>query len=258
MIDMQNTQPTYALSLKKVGINDLILPIAIVQENTDLQHTIANISVATSLDENHKGTHMSRLIESILSSCEKIEQDTLKNIAENLLIRLDAKNAYISFDFPYFIEKKSPHTQKIAPVSYSCKLTYQINENKHSYSYTLKIPVMTLCPCSKAISQYGAHSQRAFIDLSVTINEHIHFEKLIKIAENTASSPIYTLLKREDEKCITEQAYDNPTFVEDVARNLAQEIHKLKEIHSFTLSVESIESIHNHNAFASIDSSSFL
>jgi GTP cyclohydrolase I len=181
----------------------------------------------------------------------------IKSCVESMVEKLDAKSAYLKFDFKYFIDKKSPITDISAPMCYDCTFegileNYQEEDEEYNFYLGVKVPVTTLCPCSKEISNYGAHNQRAIVSVKVTYpeDEHVWIEDLVTSIEKTASSELYPLLKREDEKYVTEHAYDNPKFVEDVLRDVVLMLRNDDKIDSFEVECESLESIHNHSAWA--------
>lgn len=256
-LDVQNSKDTRGVDIQKVGIKHLELPLTIQRKNDSNQVVNAKVRVNVSLPRHYKGTHMSRFLE-VLSEWK--HKDLLgvdiKGCLATIIKKLNAKSGELEFRFKYFIEKKSPVTKKPAPMGYDCCFEgiLGINEGKEDYKFILgvRVPVTTLCPCSKEISQYGAHNQRAIITVRVSYNEgnHIWIEDLIKIIEKCGSSEVYPLLKRPDEKYVTEKAYSNPKFVEDVLRDVVLELRANKIINSFEVECEAFESIHNHSAWA--------
>lgn len=256
-LDVQNAKDNRGIDIQKVGIKHLELPLTIQRKNDTNQIVNAQVRVNVSLPRHYKGTHMSRFIE-VLSEWE--HKDLLgvdiKGCLATIIKKLNAQSGELEFRFKYFVEKKSPVTKKPAPIGYDCCFEgiLEINEGKEDYKFILgvRVPVTTLCPCSKEISEFGAHNQRAVITVKVSYNEgnHIWIEDLIKTIEKCGSSEVYPLLKRPDEKFVTEKAYSNPKFVEDVLRDVVLELRANKIINSFEVECEAFESIHNHSAWA--------
>lgn len=258
MKDVQNQSDTRGIEIQKVGIKGLELPLTVQRKDA---HDIVIYSVATAgvtLPAHYKGTHMSRFVE-ILNEwrLKKTLSVNIKSCLETIVKRLDAKSGYLKFDFKYFIDKKSPISGTIAPMCYDCffeGVLDNYNEDDEEYKFYLgaKVPVTTLCPCSKEISKYGAHNQRALVSVKITYpeDEHIWLEDLIQNIEKCASSELYPILKREDEKYVTEHAYENPKFVEDILRDVVILLRSNQVIDSFEVECESLESIHNHSAWA--------
>ena len=256
MKDVQNQTDSRGVEIQKVGIKNFELPILIQRKDAEDKVIYASATCGVSLPAHYKGTHMSRFVEVLNEWREKKSLD-IKSCVQAMVERLEAKSAYLKFDFKYFIDKKSPITGIAAPMCYDCffeGVLDNYNEEDEEYRFFLgvKVPVTTLCPCSKEISKYGAHNQRAIISVKVTYPEdkHIWLEELVSSIEKTASSELYPLLKREDEKFVTEYAYDNPKFVEDVLRDVVLLLRNNDKIDSFEVECESIESIHNHSAWA--------
>lgn len=249
--DIQNQSPDISLPINNVGIKALRVRMQIPDCPSGLQHTIATCSLGVRLSQTKRGAHMSRFIEALNSWNAILEKDSVRQLLEELCLRLDSSCSMASFSFPFFARKNSP-SGKAADMAYECGLTAQLSGSSLSLSLSLEIPVMTVCPCSMAICDVGAHSQRALIRLRLDLADFIDLPQFIKNMENCASSGVYTLLKREDEKLVTETAFAHPAFVEDVARRTALMLEKEKNILAFDVEVESMESIHNHNAFASI------
>lgn len=214
--------------------------------------------MSVSLPSHYKGTHMSRFVECLNDWKEKrLLGVDIEGCVQDLVERLDAKSSYIKFSFKYFVDKKSPVTNITAPMCYDCSFEgilsdYGDEDEEYKFILGVKVPVTTLCPCSKEISDYGAHNQRAIVSVKVSYDrdEHIWIEDLIKMVEDNSSCGLYSLLKREDEKFVTEHAYNNPKFVEDVLRDVVLALRNNDIVDSFTVECESIESIHNHSAWA--------
>ena len=253
MEDVQNSPAQVAIPIDRVGLKNLTLPIVVKDRATGSQHTVATVDIGVDLPAAFKGTHMSRFVEVLETWNEKLDYASMKRLLETIKSRLNAHKAFVLFRFPYFIRKNAPATQSAGLVCYNCVLTGELEGDALSFLLEVKVPVMTVCPCSKAISDEGAHSQRAEVHISVRMENFSWLEDFIDCAEASGSSPIYTVLKREDEKYVTEDAFANPTFVEDVVRNVAQRIEAHGNITWYKVEVESFESIHCHNAFASIE-----
>lgn len=258
MEDVQNNPAPVAMPIDRVGLKNLSLPIVVKDRATGHQHTVANVDIGVDLPAEFKGTHMSRFVEVLETWKEELDYASFKILLETIKERLHARKAFVLFRFPYFIRKKAPATKSAGLVCYECCLTGELNSEEHakpSFLLEVKVPVMTVCPCSKAISDEGAHSQRAIIHIAVRMSGFSWLEDFIDLAELSGSSPIYTVLKREDEKYVTEHAFAEPTFVEDVVRNVAQRIEQHGQVSWYKVEVESFESIHCHNAFACIERS---
>jgi len=256
--DTQNLKDTRGVDIQKVGINHLELPLNIQRKNQSNQVVNAEARVTVSLPRHYKGTHMSRFVE-VLSEWEN--KDLLgvdiKGCLATIIKKLNAQSGELKFKFKYFIDKKSPVSRLSFPMSYECSFDGILNNSgkeDEEYKFTLgvKVPVTTLCPCSKEISECGAHNQRAIVSVKVSYDEenHIWIEDLIKTVEKCASCEIYPLLKRVDEKFVTEKAYNNPKFVEDILRDVVLSLRENKAINSFEVECEAFESIHNHSAWA--------
>lgn len=253
MKDIQNTQDNRNVDIQKVGIKHVELPLIIQRKNASDKVVYATARVCVSLPRDYKGTHMSRFVE-ILNEwrTKDLLGIDIKGCLEKIINKLHAKSGELEFDFKYFINKKSPVTKLSAPMCYDCSFEGRIDEHGYKFILGVKVPVTTLCPCSKEISDYGAHNQRAIISVKVSYEEteHVWLEDLIELIESCASSPVYTLLKRRDEKYVTEKAWENPRFVEDVLREVVVKLRRLRTVKEFEVDCEALESIHNHSAWA--------
>ena len=256
--DTQNLKDSRGVDIQKVGINNLEFPLCIQRKNDTNQIVNAKVRANVSLPKHHKGTHMSRFIEvlSIWKTKNLLGID-IKGCVAAIIKRLDAKCGELKFTFKYFIDKKAPVTGFTSPMSYECSFEGILNnygEESEDYKFILgvKVPVTTLCPCSKSISKYGAHNQRAIIKVKISYDEknQIWIEDLIRLVEDCASCEIYPLLKRPDEKFVTERAYENPKFVEEILRDIVVKLRENPVINSFEVDCEALESIHNHSAWA--------
>lgn len=255
MKDVQKEKSSIPLSIEKVGIKEISYPIRVLKKDNSIQHTIAKLNLAVELPANIRGTHMSRFIELIEKHKQDINGQSINQIIKDIAKVFDAKKGYIEITFPFFIEKRAPVSRRSSIMQTICGYKNNIDNNKIETSLIVKVTVTTLCPCSKEISKYGAHNQKAFINLEIGEKEFIWFEDIIDTVEQCASAPIYPLLKREDEKFVTEQAYDNPRFVEDLVREVYKKLlEKYKDrITRIKIEVESDESIHQHKAYAIIE-----
>jgi len=250
--DIQNQHDDRNLDVDKVGIKDIQYPIVLSDKVKGSQHTVASINMYVKLPHNFKGTHMSRFVEILSKHSNDINLHSVDKILEEMKERLDSEESFIELSFNYFMNKMAPVSGQSAMMDYACRYVGSSGQSGRDQILSIKVPVMTLCPCSKEISSYGAHNQRSFISISVRMKKMIWIEDLISLAESCGSSPIYPLLKREDEKYVTEKSYENPAFVEDVVRNVASKLMEEDRVTWFEVSSENIESIHNHSAYAVI------
>lgn len=251
--DTQNQSDKREIPIDKVGIKNLKYPITVKDKENGIQHTVATISMTVDLPKEFKGTHMSRFVE-VLMNKKDIHIDSIFEILMEMQNKLNAKTAHIEMDFPYFKEKLAPVSKKPSLIDYRIKFHAVMNNDKKDVIMTVVVPVKTLCPCSKNISKYGAHNQRGEVTVAVRFNDLVWFEDIINIVEQSASSELFTLLKRDDEKYVTEKAYENPVFVEDVVRNVVLKLKQNDKILWYHVEAENFESIHNHNAYAMIES----
>lgn len=256
--DVQNQKDLRNIPIQKVGVKDVEIPLRIerkTQDNTPLTEVVyAKAKMSVSLPSHFKGTHMSRFIQ-ILNDYQKetLVSTDIEQILFDMKKRLDAKDAYLKFNFKYFIKKQAPVSKLESLMCHDCAFEGEIDEeNNYNFFLIVKVPITTLCPCSKEISKYGAHNQRALLSIKISYDndKHIWLEDLIEMAQNCASSEIYPLLKREDEKFVTECAYENPKFVEDVIRDIVSKLNENEIINFYEVEVEAFESIHAHNAWA--------
>ncbi|ABR30398.1 GTP cyclohydrolase [Thermosipho melanesiensis] len=254
MKDVQSEKDTREIPLKHVGIKKLKYPVQVLDRENKVQNTVADINMYVDLPKDFRGTHMSRFLEVFNKFHLKIDPKTIKKILDDLKQTLKAQSAKIEIMFPYFLKKKAPVTKIESYMEYLCGFSAYDGPQKCEFYTIVEVSVQTLCPCSKEISKYNAHNQRANVRIEVETSELVWFEELIEIAEDSASVPLFSLLKRPDEKFVTEKAYENPKFVEDVARDIAIRLKDNPKINWFKVEVESYESIHNHNAFACVDS----
>lgn len=258
LADMQKTPDTRGVQIDHVGICDLTYPIVVLDRQNQRQQATGKIAVSVSLPHHFKGTHMSRFLEVLAAHQGEITMHTLPVILHELKTRLAAEAARLEVEFTYFVQRQAPVSGLAAPMDYRCAFIGESGKDGESFLLRVEVPVSTLCPCSKVISDYGAHNQRGYVTMSVRPRRDdtvdgwhlIWIEELIDVAERSASAPIYPLLKRVDERHVTMQAYDNPVFVEDVVRNVAGRLREDERIASFEVRAVNLESIHNHSAFA--------
>ncbi|SNB47927.1 GTP cyclohydrolase FolE2 [Geobacter sp. DSM 9736] len=252
MPDMQKTRDPRNIPINKVGVKDISYPIIVMDKNKTLQHTVARVNMYVDLPHHFKGTHMSRFIEILNHYRENIALDKLEVILQRMKEKLGASRAHLEMEFPYFVEKQAPVSKAKSLMEYTCEFIASLADT-FDFILGIRIPVTSLCPCSKELSRYGAHNQRSTITVRVRYREFIWIEDIIELIESCGSSPVYSLLKREDEKFVTEQAFENPKFVEDIVREATQKLMGSDNITWFAVEAENYESIHKHSAYASIE-----
>ena len=250
--DVQNTSDKRHLDIDQVGIRAIKHPVIVKDRSGGIQHTIANFNMYVHLPHNFKGTHMSRFVEILNENIEAISVDSFETILNQTLERLESKACDIEMTFPYFINKKAPISGVMSLLDYEVSFIGKIVHGKFINTTKVLVPVTSLCPCSKNISDYGAHNQRSHVTVTVQTNKLLWIEDIVEMIEKQASSELYGLLKRPDEKFVTERAYDNPKFVEDMVRDIATELNNHESINNFVVESENFESIHNHSAYALI------
>ena len=262
MEDVQSRLDGRGVALDEVGVTGLRYPIVVLDRARGQQHTVAQIAMSVNLPHQFKGTHMSRFLEVLNEHRGEVTMNTLPAILQSVQDRLQAESARIEVAFPYFLEREPPVTAARALMDYSCAFVGRRYGGRNDFMLRVETPITTLCPCSKAISDYGAHNQRGYVTIDIKgqtdeKGEHrlIWIEELIEIAERSASAPVYPLLKRPDERHVTMQAFDNPVFVEDVVRNVAIELQAETRISWFRIHARNDESIHNHSVFAQLEGS---
>lgn len=254
MVDVQNRRDKRKIDIDKVGIKNIRYPISLLDKFTTVQHTVADINMYVSLPKRFKGTHMSRFVEILNKYQREIDINNLEEILKHIKERFKSNEAHLEMRFPYFISKEAPVSKARGLMEYICNLRASLNKaNSFDLVLGMEIPVTALCPCSKEISKYGAHNQRGVVRVALRMKEFIWMEDIISSIESCASSQIYSLLKREDEKFVTEQAYRHPVFVEDIVRRVTQKFNRDRRITWFTVESENMESIHNHNAYAFVE-----
>ena len=251
--DVQNSADTRQLAINKVGIKSIRHPVIVKDKSEGVQHTIANFNMYVHLPHNFKGTHMSRFVEILNTHGREISVESFESIMREMVVKLEAESGYIEMSFPYFVNKKAPVSGVQSLLDYDVTFIGEIVDGKYRFNMKVLIPVTSLCPCSKKISERGAHSQRSHVTITVRTNKLVWIEEIVRVAEEQASSELYGLLKRPDEKFITERAYDNPKFVEDMVRDVAAVLNADNRIEAYVVESENFESIHNHSAYALIE-----
>ena len=250
--DVQGRADTRQIAIDKVGVKDIFHPVRVKDRSGGEQHTIANFNMSVYLPHNFKGTHMSRFVEILHEHERELSVDSFRAMLREMVKRLDAEIGHIEMAFPYFVMKKAPVSGVQSLLDYRTTLIGEVKDGTLSTWLKVVVPVTSLCPCSKKISDYGAHNQRSHVTIAARINKFVWIEELIDLAENEASCQLYGLLKRPDEKFVTENAYDNPKFVEDMVRDIAAKLNADPRIEGYVVESENFESIHNHSAYAMI------
>jgi len=256
MKDVQNMHDPRNIKIDKVGVKNVRYPIVVLDKTKGSQHTVAEISMYVSLPQEYKGTHMSRFVEILHAHKNVLSMKAFPSILREMKKKLNAESAHMEARFPYFIRKDAPVSGTAGYLEYMCGITgHMDSQNKmKNFTVTVSVPVTTLCPCSKEISDYGAHNQRGVVTVAVQFQRFFWIEDLIALIESCSSCEIYSVLKRQDEKFVTEKAFENPKFVEDVAREVAECLRSDANITHFIIEAENFESIHNHSAYAYIES----
>ncbi|MGH8728254.1 MAG: GTP cyclohydrolase FolE2 [Burkholderiales bacterium] len=252
--DVQSTPDTRQLPIDKVGIKAIRHPVRVADRSGGIQHTIATFNMYVHLPHRFKGTHMSRFVEILNTREREISVESFETMLREMVRRLDAKSGHIEMSFPYFINKSAPVSGVKSMLDYDVTFMGDIDNGEYRFTMKVVVPVTSLCPCSKKISDYGAHNQRSHVTIAAATSGFVWIEELVTWAEEHASSELYGLLKRPDEKYVTERAYDNPKFVEDMVRDIATTLNNDPRILAFVVESENFESIHNHSAYALIES----
>ena len=251
--DVQGRADSRQLPINKVGIKDVYHPVRVKDRSSGEQHTIANFNMYVALPHNFKGTHMSRFVEVLHRNEREISVESFRDILVEMTEKLDAESGHIEMDFPYFVMKKAPASGVESLMDYKASLIGELHDGKPELWLKVVVAATSLCPCSKSISNYGAHNQRSHITIKARVAGHMWLEELIDIAESEASCEVYGILKRADEKYVTERAYDNPKFVEDIVRDVAVRLNNEERVRAYVVEAENFESIHNHSAYALIE-----
>lgn len=251
--DVQSGRDHRELRIDKVGVRGLRFPIQIRDKAHQHQNTIATISMCVDLPKEFKGTHMSRFIEVLNAHGSIVHVENIEDILHAMQAKLSAATAHLEMEFPFFLTKKAPVTGKEGVMDYTARFSATACGKEIDFVLTVIVGVTTLCPCSKAISKYSAHNQRGNVTVSIRSDKVVWIEDLIALVEASASSELYSLLKRQDEKAVTERAYENPVFVEDLVRNVALKLNAHHDVTWYRVEAENFESIHNHNAYACLE-----
>jgi GTP cyclohydrolase I len=251
--DVQSSADTRQLAINKVGIKSIRHPVVVRDKSVGVQHTVATFNMYVHLPHNFKGTHMSRFVQILNQHGREISVESFESILREMVDKLEAKSGYIEMSFPYFVNKTAPISGVQSLLDFDVTFIGEIIEGAYRFTMKVLIPVTSLCPCSKEISERGAHNQRSHVTLSVRTKRVVWIEELVRYAEEQASSELYGLLKRPDEKFVTERAYDNPKFVEDMVRDVASALNADERIEAYVVESENFESIHNHSAYALIE-----
>lgn len=253
MEDVQASHDSRAIPINRVGIKDIQHPITVLNKDGSKSASIATFSMSVSLPHDQKGTHMSRFLQMLNETETVISAKHFHKMLSDMVSRLEADSGYVELQFPYFIEKTAPVSGVKSLMDYQVSLVGQIEHGHLASTLEVTIPVKSLCPCSKKISEYGAHNQRSHLTVGVNCSSKLWLDELIKSVEAQASAELFAILKRPDEKFITERAYENPKFVEDVVRDVANEFDNNDKISRYYVHAENFESIHNHSAFAVVE-----
>lgn len=251
--DVQSSADTRQIAINKVGIKSVRHPVLIQDRSGGDQHTVANFNMYVNLPHNFKGTHMSRFVEIINNHEREISVKSFKDMLTEMTERLEAESGHIKMTFPYFVNKEAPVSGVKSLMDYEVTFIGEVVEGAPQLKVKVVVPVTSLCPCSKKISDYGAHNQRSHVTVTVGTNGFVWIEDIIDLVEEEASCELYGLLKRPDEKHVTERAYDNPKFVEDMVRDVAVRLNNDERITDYIVESENFESIHNHSAYALIE-----
>ena len=251
--DVQNYADSRNIAIDKVGIKAIRHPVKVLDKTGGAQHTIANFGMYVYLPHHFKGTHMSRFIEILNGNEREFSVESFEQTLRQMVVKLEAESGHVEMNFPYFVNKKAPVSGVQSLMDYDVTFIGEIRQGEYIQTMKVLVPCTSLCPCSKQISQYGAHNQRSHVTITARTNTFVWIEDIIQIAEENASSQLYGLLKRPDEKFVTEKAYENPKFVEDLVRDVAAALNKDQRIDAYVVEAENFESIHNHSAYALIE-----
>ena len=250
--DVQASADTRKLAIDKVGVKAIRHPMRIQERSGSVQHTVATFNMYVGLPHHFKGTHMSRFVEILSAHEREITVESFQVMLREMVERLEAEEGHIEMAFPYFIDKAAPVSGVKSLMDYEVTFVGEVREGHQSFTMKVLVPVTSLCPCSKGISERGAHNQRSHVTVTARLNDFVWIEEVVDIVEKQASSELYGLLKRPDEKFVTERAYDNPKFVEDMVRDVAAVLNLEERVEAYVVESENFESIHNHSAYALI------
>ena len=252
MIDIQNQKDSRNIDIKKVGVKNIKYPIIVLDRARGTQPVNATINMYVNLPHHFKGTHMSRFVEILNKYREQIALDKLETILNEMKLKLGSESAHLEIQFPYFIDKAAPVSGAKSLMEYTCEFSASMTDSL-DFVLGIKVPLTSLCPCSRELSRFGAHNQRSIMTVRIRYHDFVWIEDLVELIEQCGSSPLYSLLKRADEKFVTEQAYENPKFVEDMVREAHCRLAALDNITWFSVETENFESIHNHSAYAAVE-----
>ncbi len=250
MVDIQNLKDYRKINIQKVGVKGIKYPVIVLDKANGTQHVNATVNMYVNLPHHFKGTHMSRFVEILNEYRGRININTFRTILQRIKEKLNAESSHIEVRFPYFVEKTAPISKAKSLMEYECSFCGESNGGKIDFLVGITVPVTTTCPCSKEISDMGAHNQRSMVRVKLRFKKFFWIEDVIRLVEKSASSEIFSLLKRADEKYVTETAYQNPMFVEDVVRTVAERLNEFSNFTWYSVEAENMESIHNHNAYA--------
>jgi len=253
LYDKQSERDHRELRIDKVGVRGLRFPIQVRDRARSIQNTVATIGMFVDLPKEFKGTHMSRFIEVLNAHGSVIHVENIREILHAMQQKFHAATSHLEIEFPYFMVKKSPVSRQESVMDYVARFDATACGPEMDFVLTVKANVTTLCPCSKAIARYGAHNQRGLVTVALRFTKPVWIEDVVAMVESSASSGLYALLKRQDEKAVTERAYENPVFVEDLVRNVALQLNAHPLVTWYKVEAENFESIHNHNAYACIE-----
>ena len=253
MIDIQNQKDSRNIDIEKVGVKNIKYPLIVLDRARGTQPVGASINMYVNLLRHFKGTHMSRFVEVLNEFQGQISIKTFQGILEKIRHKLHAQSAHMEIEFPYFIEKTAPVSKAKSLMQYRCLFAGENSAEKADFLVGVTVPVTTVCPCSREISKFGAHNQRGIVTVKVRFHKFFWIEDIIKTVEESASSEVYSLVKRTDEKYLTEKAYQNPKFVEDIVRGVAVKLNEDDNFTWYSIEAENFESIHNHSAYAYLE-----
>jgi GTP cyclohydrolase I len=251
--DVQAAHDSRKLAIDQVGVKSIRHPVKVMERAGGIQHTVASFNMYVGLPHQFKGTHMSRFVEILSAQERELTVDSFKAMLKEMVERLEAEEGRVEMSFPYFIEKKAPVSGVKSLMDYEVTFIGEVKKGKQCFAMKVLVPVTSLCPCSKKISDYGAHNQRSHVTVTAKTSDFVWIEEIVDLVEKQASAELYGLLKRPDEKYVTERAYDNPKFVEDMVRDVAAILNLDERISAYVVESENFESIHNHSAYALIE-----
>ncbi|MQY51668.1 GTP cyclohydrolase I FolE2 [Rhodocyclus tenuis] len=255
MADVQSSADTRRIAINKVGIKAIRHPVKVLDKSGGIQHTIAVFNMYVGLPHNFKGTHMSRFVEILNTEEREVSVESFPVMLRHMVERLEAETGHIEMSFPFFINKSAPVSGVESLMDYDVTLIGDIRDGEIESSIRVVVPVTSLCPCSKKIADRGAHNQRSHVTVTLSADGRVWIEEIVALVESEASCELFGLLKRPDEKYVTERAYDNPKFVEDMVRDVAARLNADPRVRAYTVESENFESIHNHSAYAQIEKS---